>query len=190
MKNLIIEKAEARTAAFARRKAAFGQGLDEPANAWLLGYLAMNAEISIISGYMPMRTEISPLAAMTVMHGQDKRICVPVIPGKDQPLEFREWTPQCEMAEGAFGALIPVGTAVLEPELLITPLLAWDRKGYRLGYGGGYYDRTLEQLRARRRTIAVGFAYSAQEVQKVPREATDQPLDALVTEKEIHFFDL
>lgn len=189
MKNLTKQKAEARTAAYARRKTAFGQGLDEAANAWLLGYLAMNAEASVISGYMPMRTEISPLAAMTVMHGQDKRICVPVILGKDRPLEFREWTPDCEMVEGAFGALIPVGTEALEPDLLITPLLAWDRKGYRLGYGGGFYDRTLEQLRAGRRAIAVGFAYSVQEVPKVPREATDQSLDALVTEKEIHFFD-
>lgn len=188
MKTLAKQKADARTAAFARRKAAFGRGLDEAANAWLLGYLAMHDEASVISGYMPMRTEISPLATMTVMHGQEKRICVPVILGKDRPLEFREWTPDCEMVEGAFGALIPVGTKVLEPDLLITPLLAWDRKGYRLGYGGGFYDRTLEQLRARRKTIAVGFAYSAQEVPKVPREPTDQRLDALVTEKEIHFF--
>jgi 5-formyltetrahydrofolate cyclo-ligase len=189
MKKLTEQKAEERTAAYARRKAAFGQGLDEAANAWLLGYLALHADAEAISGYMPMRTEISPLATMTVMHGQQKRICVPVIVGKDRPLEFREWTPDCEMVEGAFGALIPVGTGVLEPDLLITPLLAWDRKGYRLGYGGGFYDRTLEQLRAKRPTIAVGFAYSAQEVPRVPREATDQRLNALVTEKEIHFFD-
>jgi len=91
--------------------------------------------------------------------------------------------------QGAFGARIPVGTEVLEPDLLITPLLAWDRKGYRLGYGGGFYDRTLELLRAKRPTVAVGFAYSAQEVPRVPRESTDQRLNALVTEKEIHFFD-
>lgn len=189
MKTLTDQKSDARTAAFARRKTAFGQGLDEAANAWLLGYLAMHTQASVISGYMPMRTEINPLATMTVMHGQDKRICVPVILGKGRPLEFREWMPDCEMVEGAFGALIPVGSGVLEPELLITPLLAWDRKGYRLGYGGGFYDRTLEQLRAKRPTIAVGFAYSAQEVPSVPRESTDQRLNALVTEQEIHFFD-
>jgi 5-formyltetrahydrofolate cyclo-ligase len=189
MKTLTEQKTDARSAAFARRKAAFGQGLDEAANAWLLGYLAMHTEAAVISGYIPMRTEIDPLATMTVMHGQEKRICVPVIVGKDQPLEFREWMPDCQMVEGAFGALIPVGTGVLEPELLITPLLAWDRQGYRLGYGGGFYDRTLEQLRHKRPTIAVGFAYSAQEVSRVPREPTDQPMDALVTEKEIHFFN-
>lgn len=189
MKTLTEKKAEARTAAYARRKTAFGQGLDEAANAWLLGYLALHSEAGVIAGYMPMRTEIDPLATMSVMHGQQKRICVPVIAGKDRPLEFHEWTPDCEMVEGAFGALIPVGTEVLEPDLLIAPLLAWDRKGYRLGYGGGFYDRTLEQLRAKRPTIAVGFAYAAQEVPRVPRESTDQRLDALVTEKEIHFFD-
>ena len=189
MKKLTEQKAKERTAAYARRKAAFGQGLDEAANAWLLGYLAIHSDAEVISGYMPMRTEISPLATMTIMHGQQKRICVPVIVGKAKPLEFCEWTPDCEMTEGAFGALIPVGTGVLEPDLLITPLLAWDRKGYRLGYGGGFYDRTLELLRAKRSTIAVGFAYSAQEVPRVPREPTDQRLNALVTEKEIHFFD-
>jgi 5-formyltetrahydrofolate cyclo-ligase len=189
MKNLVEQKAKARTAAYARRKAAFGRGSDEAANAWLLGYLALHSEAEVISGYMPMRTEINPLATMTIMKGQQKRICVPVVLGKDKPLEFREWMPDCELVEGAFGAQIPVGTEVLEPDLLITPLLAWDRKGYRLGYGGGFYDRTLELLRAKRPTVAVGFAYSAQEVPRVPRESTDQRLNALVTEKEIHFFD-
>ena len=189
MTTLTEQKSDARSAAFARRKTAFGQGLDEAANAWLLGYLAMHSEASVISGYMPMRTEIDPLATMTVMHGQQRRICVPVIAGKDRPLEFREWTPDCRMVEGAFGAMIPVDTEELVPELLITPLLAWDRHGYRLGYGGGFYDRTLEKLRAKRPTIAVGFAYAAQEVPMVPREKTDQRLNALVTEKQIHFFD-
>lgn len=189
MKSISAQKSDARIAAYARRETAFGQGLDEAANAWLLGFVAMHPTAGVISGYMPMRTEIAPIAAMTVMHGQGRRVCVPVVTGNAQPLEFREWTPDGEMVEGAFGAMIPVGTQVLEPEVVITPLLTWDRQGYRLGYGGGFYDRTFELLRSKRPTIGVGFAYAAQEVPGVPHESTDQRLDALVTEKEIHFFN-
>ncbi|MEL6127014.1 MAG: 5-formyltetrahydrofolate cyclo-ligase, partial [Pseudomonadota bacterium] len=80
-------------------------------------------------------------------------------------------------------ARIPVQPEWMEPDTLIVPLLAFDRAGYRLGYGGGFYDRTLECLRAMRPTRAVGFAFAGQEVAAVPREATDQPLDAMVTER-------
>ena len=78
---------------------------------------------------------------------------------------------------------------MLKPELLIVPIVAFDRSGARLGYGGGYYDRSLEQLRRRKPTIAVGFAYSSQEVEKVPIERTDQQLDMVVTENEIIHFN-
>jgi 5-formyltetrahydrofolate cyclo-ligase len=86
------------------------------------------------------------------------------------------------MVAGDFGALIPAEGAWLEPEVLIVPLLAFDRRGYRLGYGGGFYDRTLERLRARGATLALGFAFAAQEVEAVPIEPTDQRLDVLLTE--------
>lgn len=188
MSTISDQKAAARKSAFAARKAAHEQGLDQDANGWLLGYIAMHPQAQVIAAYMPIRTEISPLAAMTIMYGQGKRICVPVVLGEAQPLEFREWTPDCTMVEGAFGAPIPESGEVLVPDLVITPLLSWDADGYRLGYGGGYYDRSFEQMRARRHTLGVGFAYDAQKVAKVPREATDQPLDAMVTEKDIHFF--
>lgn len=86
------------------------------------------------------------------------------------------------MIEGTFGAYIPAKGGWIEPEILIVPLLAFDRKGGRLGYGGGFYDRTLELLRARRATLAIGFAFAAQEVDNIPLEPTDQPLDMIVTE--------
>jgi 5-formyltetrahydrofolate cyclo-ligase len=105
-----------------------------------------------------------------------------VIEGRGLPLRFREWHPGAEMVEGAFGALIPASGDWLEPELLITPLVAFDADGWRLGYGGGFYDRTLQGLRARRRTLAVGLAYAAQQVSRVPHDATDQRLDAIVTD--------
>jgi 5-formyltetrahydrofolate cyclo-ligase len=86
------------------------------------------------------------------------------------------------MIAGDFGAMVPETGDWVEPDLLIVPLLAFDRAGFRLGYGGGYFDRTLEQLRARRPTIAIGFAFAAQEVESVPIDGFDQRLDLIVTE--------
>lgn len=169
-------KAAARSAAFAVRAQAFGAGQGRAAE-YLTGVLTGIS--GVLAGYMPMRTEIDPLTAMAGYRG---RVCVPVIAGKGLPLVFREWTVSGEMVAGTFGARIPAGGDWLEPEVLIVPLLAWDRRGYRLGYGGGFYDRTLERLRALRPTLAVGFAFAAQEVEAVPVEPTDQRLDLVVTE--------
>ena len=174
---LAAQKAEARRAAFAARKAAFQAGQGQAAE--LLADFLTDQKGRVLAGYMPMRTEIDPLPAMAAHQGP---VCVPVIPGPDMPLRFREWTPGCAMEGGAFGALIPAEGAWLEPEVLIVPLLSFDRRGFRLGYGGGFYDRTLERLRARGATLALGFAFAAQEVAEVPIEPTDQPLDAILTE--------
>jgi 5-formyltetrahydrofolate cyclo-ligase len=80
---------------------------------------------------------------------------------------------------------VPAEGDWIEPEVLIVPLLQFDRRGYRLGYGGGYYDRTLQRLRSARPTVAIGFAFAAQEVAEVPTEHTDQRLDLIVTEVEV-----
>jgi 5-formyltetrahydrofolate cyclo-ligase len=178
-------KAEARKAAFARRKAAHaadpGTGA---ARLWevLAGYRGVP-----LSGYMPIRTEIDPLPAMSeaAAHGP---VGVPVIIGAGQPLKFSRWTPGCAMTTGAFGASIPEVEDFFEPEILIVPMVAFDRSGGRLGYGGGFYDRTLEMLRAKRPTLAIGFAFAAQETDALPLEPTDQPLDLLVTERGIITF--
>ena len=122
-----------------------------------------------LAGYMAMRTEIDPLAAMVAHQGP---VCVPVIIANGQPLKFREWSPGCRMEMGAFGAEIPAEGAWIEPEVLIVPLVGFDARGYRLGYGGGFYDRTLEGLRAKRPTFAVGFAFAAQELAEVPIDAS------------------
>lgn len=176
-------KAEARRAAFAARKTAFAAGQGAAAD-HLARWLAPHAG-RVLAGYMPMRTEIDPLPAMAAHPGP---VCVPVIIGKGQPLRFRQWTPGCAMVVGDFGALIPAEGDWLEPEVLIVPLVGWDRRGFRLGYGGGFYDRTLERLRAERPTPAAGFAFAAQELADLPVEPTDQPLDAIVTETEILLF--
>ncbi len=176
-------KAAARKAAFARRAAAFEAGDGAAGAARLAEYLAPWRG-RVLAGYMPMRTEIDPLPAMAKA-AQSGPVAVPVIAGRGLPLKFRAWTPDCPMQEGPFGARVPVSGDWLEPEVLIVPLVAFDRAGGRLGYGGGFYDRTLERLRARRPTIAVGYAWAAQEAPELPLEPTDQPLDAIVTEREV-----
>lgn len=180
-------KSAARKAAFFRRKVAHDQGLDTKGAARLLEYLRPHRG-KILAAYMPIQTEIDPLPVMAEMarHGP---VCVPVIQGQGQALLFQQWQPGGTMLRGPFGAKIPADGAWLVPELLIVPLVAFDQHGGRLGYGGGFYDRTLAGLRAQRPTLAVGFAYAAQHADDLPQEPTDQPLDALVTEREILVFN-
>ena len=180
-------KATLRKAVFARRKqahAADRKGGGEAARAARDHLLAsrLHTGARVISGYRPIRTEIDPTPLMAALHAADHRLCVPVIEREGLPLSFREWHPGAEMVAGAFGAEIPAEGDWLEPNLLLVPLVAFDSAGRRLGYGGGFYDRTLAGLRARRRTLAIGLAYAAQEVEAVPHDATDQTLDAVVTE--------
>lgn len=174
------QKAQARKDAFARRKIAFDTrlgGASGHLSSVLAGYRGVP-----LSGYMPIRTEINPVPAMeeAAAHGP---VGVPVITAAGQPLRFAEWEPDCALEDGPFGAKIPADLVYFEPEILIVPLVAFSRDGGRLGYGGGFYDRTLEGLRAKRATLAIGFAFAAQEADNLPLEATDQPLDMIVTEQ-------
>lgn len=175
------QKTNARKQAYVMRKAAHSEAPLATQN--LLEYVKSTAP-KIIAAYMPIRTEIDTLAAMTTLFALGHRICVPVIVRAGLPLSFREWTPECEMQDGPFGAKVPVSGDWLSPDLLVVPLLVFDTQGYRLGYGGGFYDRSLELLRAKRPVLAAGFAYAAQEGE-VPVEDTDQRLDAIITEKYI-----
>ncbi len=178
MPTLTYQKEIARKAAFARRKQAHRP--DQSAAGHLSAVLAGYRGVPI-AGYSAMRTEIdpSPALAEAAAHGP---VCLPVIIGNHQPLRFRAWEPDCQMIPGAFGARIPAKGGWVTPEIIIVPLVAFTRDGGRLGYGGGFYDRTLEQLRAAKSTLAIGFAYSVQEAEELPLEATDQPLDMIVTE--------
>ncbi len=141
-------------------------------------------EARIVSGYWPIRSELDPRPLLTKLGRRGARCALPAIAGRGLPLEFREWTPGDPLARGEFGAGEPVpGARVVTPEVLIVPLLAFDGHGYRLGYGGGYYDRTIRSLRREAACcLAVGFAYAGQEVDAVPRDETDERLDWIVTE--------
>ena len=176
-------KAGLRKQAFAARKTSFAEAETHVPRATeaLLAEIA-SSRAQIIAGYMPIRTEIDPRPAMAALHAAGARIAVPVIAGPGQPLDFREWTPQSRLVEGPFKAMIPETGDWLIPDTLIVPLVGFDARLNRLGYGGGFYDRTLERLRAARPTRAIGFAFAGQELPAIPVELTDQPLDALATD--------
>jgi 5-formyltetrahydrofolate cyclo-ligase len=176
-------KAAARKAAFSLRKQAFAAGQGQAAEL-LADYLAAFRG-QTLAGYMPMRTEIDPLPAMAVHQGA---VGVPVIIAPATPLRFRAWGPGVAMVAGEFGALIPAEGPWVDPQVVIVPLLAFDARGFRLGYGGGFYDRTLAGLRALGPVHAVGFAFAAQEVPQVPIDGFDQQLDAVVTEQGVREF--
>ena len=180
MTDLAAVKAEARARAFLRREAAWEGGHADPSGL-LRGVLAAHGGRAL-SGYLPMRSEIDPLPAMAAHRGP---VGVPVTPKRGLPLAFREWSPGCRLVDGGFGTLIPAEGNWIVPEVLIVPLVAFDRRGGRLGYGGGFYDRTLAMLRAAGPTVAVGYAWGAQEDEGLPLEDTDQPLDLIVTEAEV-----
>ncbi|MGB5560500.1 MAG: 5-formyltetrahydrofolate cyclo-ligase [Paracoccaceae bacterium] len=180
MPGIATEKAAARKAAFARRATAHSEQSSRAGAERLLGYLS-RFRGRPVSGYMPIRTEIDPLYAMAEMT-RFGHVGVPIVLGEGQPLEFHRWDASTPMIAGPFGALVPITPEVVIPELVVLPLVAFDAAGYRLGYGGGFYDRTLELLRKRGPVLAVGFAYAAQQADDLPVEPTDQRLDAIVTE--------
>ena len=186
MQDLSDIKALTRKEAFARRRGAFDAAVDA-ADALRDNLMASRllTGATVISAYRPIRTEIDPTPLMNALHDAGHKLCVPVILGDGQPLEFHAWWPGVAMKAGAFGAEVPAEVQILEPDLLLVPLLAFDDRGWRLGYGGGFYDRTLQGLRTKRPTKAIGLAFEAQRIDAVPIESTDQPLDAIATEQGI-----
>ncbi|MEM1130019.1 MAG: 5-formyltetrahydrofolate cyclo-ligase [Pseudomonadota bacterium] len=177
------QKAAARTKARSRRAEAKVQIDAGAATATLLAEIPAR-DPRPVAGYLPIGTEIDPRPAMETL-AETRPVCVPVMQGRDLPLVFRRWRPGCALARGPFGVDVPESGEMLTPAVLIVPLLAFDRAGFRLGYGGGFYDRTLETLRASAPVLAIGFAFAAQEMPAVPREVTDQKLDLIVTERAI-----
>lgn len=143
-----------------------------------------------VSAYWPMGSELDPRPLLRRCHGEGLTVLLPLTRGRARPLQFRRWQPGDTLVSGGFGTSVPKETAPEgTPDLLVVPLLAVDPDGYRLGYGGGYYDRTLRALRTSGRAVtAVGFAYEAQYVAQVPRHDGDERLDWLVTEETVRRF--
>jgi len=141
----------------------------------------------VIAAYWPIRDELDCRLVLTRLMDEGRPVCLPVVLGEDQSLQLRLWEQGAALYPSGFGTLAPEENAPLaEPDIVLMPLLGFDQQGTRLGYGGGYYDRTLAAMSRLPRLI--GFAFSAQELDHIPRETHDIPLDAVVTEQGIRHF--
>jgi 5-formyltetrahydrofolate cyclo-ligase len=139
----------------------------------------------VVAGYAPQGGEIDPGPLMLRFEAAGATLALPVAASAGAPLVFRAWTPAAERVRDAAGIAAPPPTAAeLEPDLVIVPLLAFDRSGMRLGQGAGYFDRTLQALEARGPVFTLGLAYAGQGVARVPAEEHDRRLDAILTEIE------
>lgn len=139
---------------------------------------------AIVSGFWPIKEEIDIRPLMIELFNEGCQMALPVVQGRGQPLLFRAWRPGDPLKAGVFGTLQPLARReTIEPDALLVPLLACDSEGWRLGYGGGFYDRTLALLRARKLVTAVGVGFDAQFVPEVPHGPDDQRLDWLLTDK-------
>jgi len=138
-----------------------------------------------VSGFWPMGDEIDLRPLLSQIHARGHVVGLPVVVGRDRPLIFRAWVPGDMLEPAGLGTQVPGrDKPEVVPRVVVVPLLAFDRLGYRVGYGGGFYDRTLELLRTQGNVTAVGVAYAGQEVEAVPHDDKDQPLDCIVTERE------
>lgn len=143
---------------------------------------------AIIAGYAAVRGEADPFPLMAALANQGHALCLPQT--LDETLVFRSWKPGDPLVVGRFNIPEPDAKAKeRRPDLILVPLLAFDSHGYRLGYGGGFYDRYLSEHRAKRTIRAIGIAYAGQKVDELPREPTDEPLDAVVTEESVIRFE-
>jgi 5-formyltetrahydrofolate cyclo-ligase len=140
----------------------------------------------IVSGFMPLKSEINPLPLMRKLADQGAGLALPVVAGRGQPLVMRAWAWGEPLASGVWGIREPKPDAAeVEPDILLVPLLAFDCAGHRIGYGAGYYDMTVARLRARKAVTAVGIAFAAQGVPAVPSTPRDERLDLVLTEHEV-----
>jgi len=183
MTAIISDKETLRRESLARRASLHRDRRDKAAAALAdtaLSFLEL-AEPAIISGYYPFGDELDCLPLLTRLIGEGHTIGLPVT-RKAQPLIFRAWTPETRMARGALGIPRPPDDAPeVTPVVLLVPLAAFDDRGYRIGYGGGFYDRTLAKLRAAGPVTAVGVAFAEQQIERVPYEPHDEPLDWMLT---------
>jgi 5-formyltetrahydrofolate cyclo-ligase len=139
----------------------------------------------VIGGYWPLGSEIDVLPLLARLRGAGRTVALPISGPRGQALTFRDWDPALGMVTGRYGISEPAPDRPERvPSVVLVPLLAFDGAGRRLGYGAGYYDRTLDGLRARAPVTAIGIAFAAQRMDAVPVDEHDQPLDWIITERE------
>ena len=142
-------------------------------------------ETPIVSVYWPIRSELNTRPLIEALAATGRRVTLPVMRKVRHPLVFRAFAPGDDLVKGPFGLSEPSeDQPAYDPDIVFSPLAAFDRRGFRLGYGGGIYDATLAELRAKKPVVAIGVAYSCQESERVPVEPHDQRLDFVMTEQE------
>ena len=175
-KSSLRERARAQRAQLARAHPGFAKTI-----AGFAAHLRISKH-AVVAGYWPIRDEADPRGLMAELAKRGHRLALPRVE-KDKALIFHAWREGDVTHRNGFGIDEPhVSSRIVTPDVMLVPLLAFDATGHRLGYGGGYYDRTLQALRAGGKAFAIGIAYSGQEVPSLPREPHDHPLDAIVTE--------
>lgn len=171
--------------ALRERRAALGEAARmraAQAIASRLEALVTAARPAVVGAYWAMKEEPELAGAMAHWHAAGLAVALPRVAAADAPLEFVRWHPGAALAAGPFGTLHPEGAQALRPDLLVIPCLGFDARCYRMGYGGGYYDRTLERLGA---VATVGVAYDCCEVRGFAPHEHDLPLDWVVTEQRV-----
>ncbi|SMQ73007.1 5-formyltetrahydrofolate cyclo-ligase [Devosia lucknowensis] len=191
MADQAIEEAKAalRKDAHAARAALSGEERADAAKAVAAHFFEQVAYApeDVIAGYWRIRDELDCQPILVRLMDSGQKVVLPVVQGDDAPLDLRVWEADAPLYEAGFGTLAPSDLAPRAyPDIVLMPLLGFDNAGTRLGYGGGYYDRTLAGLR--KRPMLIGLAFAAQELGHIPREAHDVPLDAVITESGVRFF--
>jgi 5-formyltetrahydrofolate cyclo-ligase len=178
-KRLRAEATLARARAFAHH----GSAAAEEVAAHGLAFAGI-ASTGIVAGFSAIGEEINPLRLLARLAGEGHGLCLPEVPGKGLPLLFRLWAPGDATRAAVWGIREPLPSApLLEPDVLLVPLLAFDGEGNRLGYGGGFYDRTIARLRALKPVVTIGLAFDEQRVDAVPHAGYDQRLEWVLTPK-------
>jgi len=179
-------KSELRAAALSRRDALTPTAREAAARAVAARGIPVHIDAGmVVAGYAPIRSEFDPFPLLRALAQRGARLALPAVVARDRPLAFRAWSFGEALHPGKFAILEPALDAPpVEPDLVLVPLAAFDRAGHRIGYGAGFYDRTLTQPIATRRAITLGLAFATQEVARVPALPHDVRLDYIVTERE------
>jgi len=182
-----LHKAELRDRALGRRDSLTVEQRVEAAQAIASVSLPVEQPAGVVvAGYSPINSELDPFLLMRALADKGATLALPVIIERNQALIFRTWQPEESLVRGPFGIFQPSSDAPeVDPDIVLVPLAAFDRAGHRIGYGRGYYDRTLQNLRAMKKMTVIGTAFAVQEIEVVPALPHDEQLDCVLTEREL-----
>ena len=137
-----------------------------------------------IGGYFPVKHEIDCIEILELLEKKKFKISLPKIKQNNE-MEFYRWLKKDPMILNKYGIPETISTKIIYPDIIIVPIVAFDKYKYRIGYGGGYYDRYIEKIQKKKKILTIGFAFSFQQIKKVPKNNYDKNLDIIITEKTV-----